>query len=322
MDFITPIGRLVQGDAFVGSDTDQQGKPLVIKTGPNAGKPTKKFYQAIAFKKDDQAFLALFGQIVDVAKQGYPQHFNAQGQCTHPRMTYKVVDGDGVDQNGQPNNAKEGFAGHWILKCSSTYAPKCFEAGKYDPSQQLTDPTRIKRGYYVRVAGTMAANIGSDVPGVYINANMIELAGYGPEISSGPQASAVFGAVPLGALPAGASATPVGPQPGMLPGNAQQSYVAQPTGALPGQPAVMQANLAALPGAYNPAAAAPQPQHVTPNPGFVAGALGQLPGAVPGQPPQRQRVMTQAAQGFPYEAFIQQGHTDDSLVQQGLMVWQ
>lgn len=308
MDFITPVGRLVQGDAFIGSETDSQGQPRVVKTGPNKGKPTKSFFQAIAFKKDDAAFLALYGQLVEVAKQGYPQHFNPQGQCTHPRMTYKVMDGDGVDDNGVQNSTKEGFAGHWVLKCSSTYAPKCFEAGKYDPSQQLTDSSRIKKGYYVRVAGTVVPNIGSDVPGVYVNANMIELAGYGPEISSGPQASAVFGAVPLGALPAGASATPVGAAPG------------QPAtpGAMPGQPAAF-----VPPGAYNPAAAAPV--HVTPNAGFVAGALGQLPGAlpggVPGQPPQRQRVMQPAAQGFPYEVFIQQGHTDDSLVQQGLMAW-
>ena len=47
-------------------------------------------------------------------------------------------------------------------------------------------------------------------PGVYLNHSMVEFIGHGVEIITGPDAAAVFGGAP-GALPAGASATPVAP---------------------------------------------------------------------------------------------------------------
>ena len=44
----SPRGRFVQGDAFEPQTTDQQGAPLTIKTGPNAGQPTKRWFMAVA----------------------------------------------------------------------------------------------------------------------------------------------------------------------------------------------------------------------------------------------------------------------------------
>ena len=37
VNFTTPVGRLVQGSLYKGNDTDAEGRPLVVKTGANAG---------------------------------------------------------------------------------------------------------------------------------------------------------------------------------------------------------------------------------------------------------------------------------------------
>lgn len=227
MDFTTPVGRLVQGDCFVGNDKDRKGIAYVIKTGPNAGKPTKKFYFGVAFPKllangmPNEEFNTFYRAVTDVARTGYPQFFNGpidpltgKPGCTHPRMALKIADGDGSDEDGKPNNQKEGFAGHWVVKFGGSFAPRCFAVGKFQPEQQLQDPSTIKRGYFVAVSGTCEPNIGSDVPGVYMNGNLVALVGSGPVIVSGPDASEAFANIPMGSLPAGCV---VGATPANMP---------------------------------------------------------------------------------------------------------
>jgi hypothetical protein len=232
MDFTTPVGKLVQGDCFNGSDKDRKGVAYIIKTGPNAGKPTKKFFFAVAFPKvlangaPNEEFNTFYRAVIDVARVAYPQFFNGQidpftGKqgCTHPRMALKIADGDGNDEDGKPNSQKPGHAGHWVVKFSGSYAPRCFELGKFLPSDQLTDSTQIKRGYFVSVSGTVEGNIGSDVPGVYMNGNLVCLVGKCHEsevITSGPDASAAFANIPMGSLPNGCV-------PGANPSNAVPS---------------------------------------------------------------------------------------------------
>ena len=162
-DFLTPVGRLVQGNPFEAQTKNMTGQPLVTKSG----QPTQRYFIAVAFPKADQAFLALYQKIAEVARGSFPHLFNAQGQCTHPRFSWKVMDGDGVDENGKSNATKEGFAGCWILKFQSSFAPRCFYAGKYQPHEQIQDPKAIPRGYYVRVAGSMEGNDDPNKPGVY-----------------------------------------------------------------------------------------------------------------------------------------------------------
>ena len=36
-NFTTPVGRLVMGSLYKPQTTDADGKPLVVKSGPNAG---------------------------------------------------------------------------------------------------------------------------------------------------------------------------------------------------------------------------------------------------------------------------------------------
>lgn len=307
-DFLTPVGRLVQGDPFEAQTKDQQGNPLVIKSGPNAGQPTQRYFIAVAFRKDDPNFPAFYQKLVAQAKADWPQLFDAAGNCTHPRFSWKLADGDGVDDNGKSNASKEGFAGHWVVKFGSSFAPRCFHAGHYQPHEQIQDPKVIQRGYFVRVAGTLEGNGNQQKPGLYVNLSMVELAGIGPVISSGPDASAIFGgAAP--ALPAGAQPLPMNAGlPGALPG----ATPLPAAGAVPGLPPVSTGPAtppAALP---TPAAAiAPMslssPLAVPPNPAFLAG-----PPAAP--------QMTAAANGATYEQFRAQGWTDEQMRAQGYLV--
>lgn len=306
-DFLTPVGRLVQGDPFEAQTKNMQGQPLVTMSG----QPTQRYFIAVAFRKDDPNFPAFYQKLVEVARGSFPQLFNAQGQCSHPRFSWKLMDGDGVDENGKSNATKEGFAGHWVVKFSSSFAPRCFHAGHYQPHEQIQDPRTIQRGYFVRVAGTIEGNDNAQKPGLYVNLSMVELAGQGPVITSGPDAASVFGAAP-GALPPGATALPMNAgmpaaasqmpgmapaaapmMPGMpaapmaapaMPGNA---YPAAPAPAAPGYPQTPMA-VPSMPNGVAPAAttyptspampaAAPAPMAVAPNPAFLAG-----PGGVPG----------------------------------------
>lgn len=309
-EFLTPVGRLVQGDPFEAQTKNMQGQPLMTQ----AGQPTRRYFIAVAFRKDDPAFAALWATIEGVGRGSFPQLNIANPWDPACRFSWKVVDGDGIDDNGKSNANKEGFAGHWIVKFSSSFAPKCFHAGHYAPHEQIQDPKAIHRGYFVRVAGTVEGNGNQQKPGVYVNLNMVELAGIGPEITSGPDASSVFGgAAPV--LPAGASPLPM--HAGGLPASQPINVAALPTPGLPVAgaplfppqvPGVASTVAPGLPiaAALPTSPALPQvpgvPMPVTPHTAILQG-------------PQ----MTAKAGGFTREQYHAQGWTDDMLRAQGMM---
>ena len=209
---LTPVGRLVQGDCFEGQTKDAEGNPLVIKNGPNAGQPRVDYFMAIAIPKTDPEYNDLWAIIHNEARTSFPSLFDASGNCISPKFAFKVVDGDSQVPNtkGVKPCEREGFPGHWVLNFSGGYAPKCYiqENGAY---KQVTDPSMIKKGYYIRIAGTVKGNGSQQQPGIFLNHSMVELVGYGEEIVTGPNADAVFGGAPAAQLPAGASATPLAP---------------------------------------------------------------------------------------------------------------
>jgi hypothetical protein len=342
-DFLTPVGRMVQGDPFEAQTKDQQGNALTIKSGPNMGQPTQRYFIAVAFRKDDPNFPPFYAKLAAQARADWPQLFDAAGNCTHPRFSWKLADGDGVDDNGKQNSSKEGFAGHWVVKFGSSFAPRCFHAGHYAPHEQIQDRNAIQRGYFVRVAGTIEGNGIQQKPGLYVNLSMVELAGVGPIISSGPDASAVFGgAAPV--LPAGASPLPMhAATPGLpqMPGVAAAPAPLPGVGAVPGLPSVsngpaMMPGAALTPGAgiapMSPSS--PALLAVPPNPAFLAG-----PGGVPGvaapvagtyspppapvaiapPAPPSSPAMTALAGGATYEQFIAQGWTPEAMRASGYL---
>lgn len=285
LSLLFPVGRVVQGSLYVPQEKDQQGNPLVIKTGPNKGQPTKKYFFALATPKapgeTHWAQTAWGQQMWALAHAAWPQ-----GQANSPSFAFKVEDGDSVVPNkkGRKNSEREGFPGNWIVGFSSSFAPKIVTASG-DP---ILEPGAVKLGYFVEVLGSIASNENSDNPGIYVNHTFVALRGFGPEITTGPDARSVgFG---KSALPAGASAAPVG--------------------------------VAAFPALPQPTAVAPAPvmTAVAPAPSFIAPPPPPQPIAVSVPVAPVGPVMTPKAAGQSYAAFISAGWNDGTLRSNGYMV--
>lgn len=341
-DFRTPKLRLLQGDCFEAQTKNMQGQPLVDKQG----NPTQRYFIAAGGRKGDPEVEAFKAKIETEGRTAFPHLFTGPGgACTHPAFSSKIIDGDGFDGNGKPNANKEGFAGHWVFKFGSTYAPRCFAAGRYDETQRLGPVPGIPRGNYIRVAGTMEGNGDAMKPGIYVNLNMIEFTESGPLIISGPDAASVFGGAPAAAVappPAAAVAPPPGavaPPPAaagpiytMLPaagGVSREAHHAQGwTDDLLVQHQKMAITMPAAAAVAPPPAAVAPPPHVpvAPHPGILAPAPQPLGGSAPTAPPAVQ--IAAAAPGFrmanpaghTYAAYIAQGWTDAALAQNGHMV--
>lgn len=319
LNITSPVGRIVDGNLYEPQTTDAEGKPLVVKNGPNAGQPRVNYYFAIAIKKNPGethwAQTAWGQQIWGVGNQAFPNIAQS------PAFAWKIEDGDSQIPNkkGRKNADREGYPGHWILKFSGGFAPKVYqqEGAGY---VQVMQKDFCKPGFFVEVAFSVEGNGSSSQPGIYLNHSMVCFRAYGQEISFGPNvASAGFG---QSALPAGASASPMAgtaPLPMAAPAPAAYAAYVPPAGvpAIPG--AVPMAPAAYAPPAV-PGATPPIP--VTPNPAFlqVPPPAPAAPMAPPPAPAAPVRQMTAAANGVPYEAYIAQGWTDALLVQHGMML--
>jgi hypothetical protein len=322
VNITSPVGRIVMGSLYDPNTTDAEGKPLVVKTGPNAGQPRVNYFFALAIPKGTEphwAHTPWGQQIWNVGNQAFP---NA---AQSPTFAWKIEDGDSQIPNkkGRKPCDNEGWPGHWILKFSGGFAPKVYqqEGAGY---VQVMQKDFCKPGYFVEVAFSVDGNGSQSQPGVYINHSMVCFRAYGPEITFGPDvASAGFGVAPL---PVGASMTPLAgaiPMPQIpaaapaLPG-APVGYAPPPVPAgVPQIPGVAPAPLApagSVPMPYAPAPGAPAPIPVTPNPGFVQ---VPPPASAPVAPVHQ---MTDKAQGVTYEAYVAAGWSDAQLVQNGLML--
>lgn len=304
----SPVGRIVMGSLYEPRKVDAEGKPLVIKNGPNAGQPRVDYFIALAIPKGSEQHWAhtAWGQIVwQVGNQAFP---NA---AQSPAFAWKIEDGDSQIPNkkGRKPCENEGWPGHWILKFSGGFAPKVYrqEGSGY---VQLMEPGFVKAGYFVEIAFNVDGNGSQSQPGIYLNHSIVCFRAYGPEIQFGPDvASAGFGQAPL---PAGASMTP---PPSAIP--APQL----PNAAAPA-PANLHLPVGAVSTVMPPVPAANVPIPVTPNPSFVQvpPPLPQGGFAPPPAPPAPGRKMTPAAGGVTYEAYIAAGWNDVQLIQNGLML--
>lgn len=337
VNITSPVGRIVLGSLYTPSTTDAEGKPLVVKTGPNAGQPRVNYFFALAIPKGGEQHWAQtpWGQqIWAVGNQAFPNIAQS------PAFAWKIEDGDSQIPNkkGRKPCEQEGFPGHWILKFSGGFAPKVYrqENGGF---VQVMEPEFCKPGYFVEVAFSVEGNGSQSQPGVYLNHSMVCFRAYGPEITFGPDvASAGFGQA---ALPAGASMAPppsaipmpaaapqaggaAFPVPGQVPGYAPAAGGMAPpaTGfvapAVPGVPAPAgNAGLPQIPGAA-PIPVVPNQQFVQVPPPAAAAPVPMAPPPVMQTAPARQ--MTAAAQGIPYEQYVAHGWNDAALIQAGLML--
>ena len=347
--FTTPVGRLVMGDCFEAQTKDHTGAPRLVKSGPNIGQPNPQFYIGVAFPKmlpnpttgvleTNHEFNAFYALLDRVARAEWPNLFPTPGApCVNPNFAFKVRDGDGVDRTtGKSLADREGWAGCWIVSFSSAYAPKVVQpvGGAW---QAITDKAAVKRGYFVRVAGSVTGNGSPQTPGLFVNLDMIELAGYGPEIVTGPDAASAFGSAPAAPIP-GMTATPqlgaglpaAGAPP--VPGVGAPAMPPVTPAAVPGvgAPAMPPVAPAAVPGytGYMGVPGATPGAPAAPLPGTVPNAASPALPAVPPSPsapvamPSPSRVMTAAAAGQAYESFVAAGWTDELLVANGYMIVQ
>lgn len=313
IEFVSPIMRLVQGSLSLETKNDPTtGKPKLDENG----QPIKECFIALAIRKDDPNLGTFYSLFTAAAKAEFPHLFDAAGNCTHPRFAMKWQDGDGVDNSGKSVADKPGFAGHWIVKMGTRYMPKCYYEGKFDATQQIQDPNSvIKRGYFVRVAGTIRGNgvTPNDrqaVPGLFVSPNLVSFVRPGDEIVGGPDAAKTFGSAPL---PAGTVVehTPMSPPAG---GPGGLTPPPSPGMGGPAAPAAPGVPVAAPAGPAAPVAAPAGP--VAPVAAPVAPAA-PLPPPVPAGP---QYQMTASANGVTREALIALGWTDETLIQHGHMV--
>ncbi len=250
-NFLTPVGRLVQGDVFTGKNTDQQGQPLVYKTGAMAGQPRTDYFFALAIAKNDPGLAEFMKVITDQAGQDFPHLKGASGTIDFPGFSWKFKDGDDTtpDVNGRRNCDREGFPGHYVFSFSGSNAPGVHKRDQSGNIIPIVNPEELKKGYYIQVFGSVKGNGQQQKPGIYLNHSMVLLCGYGEEIVSGPDANAVFGNAPVAPLPQGASATPL---------------AAMPVNAAPQPPAMPQTTMpapqATIPQAQQPAPAPAVPQ--------------------------------------------------------------
>lgn len=348
VNITSPVGRFVMGSLYKPRITDYDGKPLVFKTGQNAGQPRVDYYIALAIPKQGEGHWGYTVWGAQIWQTGCAK-FPVASQRTD--FAWKIEDGDSTAPNRKNRRPcdNDGWRGHWIIKLSGAFAPKIYkiEGGAH---LQVTDVDFIKPGYWMQVAFNVDGNGNEKNPGVYLNHSMVCFSGFGQEISFGPNVEeAGFGAAPL---PAGVSAVPLGtampipgapptapgypvtynqppatlppapvyPNPRFLqvpPGN----QAPPPAGPLPGAyppPPALQAAPAPPDGAYAPGASpAYAPQYA------AAPVTIQYPSNVPPAPPMAPAPsyrMTEKAAGATREAFHAANWTDAQLIQQGFML--
>jgi hypothetical protein len=304
-----PVTRMVAGSLYKPTTTNWEGKPLLIKTGPNAGQSTQRFFFAIAVPKEPGgqhwAYTPWGKKIWDAGNAAFPQ------AAQRPDFAWKIVDGDSTipnKRNRRPCDI-EGFAGNWIINLSSSFAPKIYkiENGGY---VEVTQEDFIKPGYFIEVVFNVDGNGQQGNPGVYLNHQMVCFRAYGPEISFGPDVTeAGFGAAPL---PAGATLVPpVSTLPPSAP--AQQQLPPVPVAPNPG--------FVQLP-PPNPTYAGSAGSHLPPQsaPTAPSGAIAMpVSSSNAPPPPSAGPKMTAKAGGVTYQAYQQAGWSDAQLIAEGLM---
>lgn len=331
----TPIGRFVWGSMHEPQTKDADGNPLVIKNGPDAGKPTQRYSFGIAVKKSPgqthwaqepadwktNPELARLGEYWGAAIWAVGHAAFPNGQAQRPDFSWKVTDGDSTIPNkkGMKPCDREGYAGHWVIAFSSSFAPRCVNNTGTGPAEAK----EIKPGHYIQVMGTVDSNESTQNPGVYVNHTYVAHSGFGKEIITGPDPSQVgFGGGPR---PEGMSEMPVG---GAFAPPAAPSAAPAPAAAPAPLPAAPRPTAAPAPtSAPAPApapTAAPAPVAVTPHPGILNGGAGAPPAPVvpaPVAPAAPVRQMTAKAGGVTYEQFMATpGWTDELLRANGYMI--
>jgi hypothetical protein len=294
VQFFTPVGRFVSGDLVTKRDKDHQNRPIA---------PDKQTYQfGLAIRKDDPGVGPLIQLFANTAYQYYQSKAPHVAQKvvnwmqTFDGFSMKVTDGDAPNQKGQKNVNTAGCYVFW-------FSTGLDIIGSIAPSNAQIPVSQIKRGWYIDVAGSCAANeLTDDNAGIYLNPTVVRLIAEGDEIVGSVDPQQVFAqhAAPA-ALPPGARPLGSAPQPGQgagLPGTGMVPGVggAPSIGGMPGQQQMQPGfpgGAPVMPGTGQQAAGAPGGMQGFPGAGLPGGStvsptntgFPQYPGIL-GQPQQ------------------------------------
>ena len=250
-----PVARIVQGDLYKANDKDMKtGQPRVYPPGHRlAGQPKITYFFALAIKKQGEQHWSQTSWGQPIWALGYAAWPKLVDQNPNsPRRGYlpddfawKIEDGDDQKphkpQGGRPgrvNAQTEGMPGHWIVGCSSVYPPKIIDSG-FAP---ITEPSAVKRGFWVEAVVSVDSNETDGNPGIYVNGEFVMFRAIDKELGGqaiDPRSIAGFGqsALPaglqaVGALPPSSGAPASVPAPG-VPGFFPGQQIPAPAGAMP-----------------------------------------------------------------------------------------
>lgn len=304
-EFTSPVGRLVWGSLYDPRTTDFDGKPLTVKNGPDAGKPTQSFDFGLAIPKTQAHFANEpgWGQLAwQTAHAAFPG--GDRSPAMSPDFSWKIEDGDSTVISTKSKTKtrpcdRAGYKGCWVIKFSSAFAPKIYDATTNPAAPPLLDtPNAVLPGDYVQVFGSMLGNTGKS-PGIYINHNAVGVKAYGVRIqSAGVDVAGKF----TGTAPPGASLAPVG---GFAPPPAAAAAPAPLPAAVAPAPVPAAAPTAVVPaaaimGVPVAAAAAPPPPAAAP----------AAPAAPPARPPHK---------GVPFASYVAAGWTIEQMRADGYL---
>lgn len=201
-EFVTPIGRLVYGDVFKGSDKGFKNR--INDIDKSTGLPMIKWAFGIAVEKTNPE-LPAFMQLLQGAMQASWPNFKGN-MSDNAQFSAKIEDGD------KKVPMKDGYAGCMIFKIGSNYMPTVFAP---DLQRIITNPEEVKRGYFVQVAGQYSTNGQDDKPGMKMWGSKVVFRYKGDEIlGSGGDASCfqnTGGHRPVGAVDANTVQSPANP---------------------------------------------------------------------------------------------------------------
>ena len=153
-DFVTPVGRLVYGSVFEGSDKGYQNRLNDIDQ--STGKPQLKWTFGLAIEKGNPELPAFMALLQGSMREAWPTF---QGNMSDPdSFKAKIIDGDSPKYVG-----KDAYKGCLVFKIESKFLPTVFAV---DGNRLITNPEEVKRGYYIQVAGSYTTNALQDKPGM------------------------------------------------------------------------------------------------------------------------------------------------------------
>jgi len=292
INFITPIGRLVQGSLYEPQTTDMQNNPLIVKSGPKMGQPMVKFFFALAIAKKGETHWnqTEWGAMIwNEALKWFPN-----GQSQSPQFAWKIKDGDSTIPNRANKRPcdQQGFIGHWVLNFTSSFAPTIVN---HDGSQYILEKNFINLGDYLQVYASVSKNTAPQQPGLFLNHKTVAFSGYGNRIILAPDPKTLgFG---KSEKPAGLSDIPVTQTMTAIPVSSTTKIT------LPPLPMTSSAQVIPVPMTPTPS--------IAPYPQILNMPMPPSSGPI--------KKLTERAGAHTYDELIGLGWTDELLVQHGLM---